>query len=471
MPPSDDSQLIGYTRTGPRGTASLTPYSYRPHPRPREGIFPTFFMAGFECSTFIWKDGKRKDFVAITGHDRHLDADYDRVQALGMDVVREAIRWPIVDRGGPGTYDWSTVQPIFTALRQRRMSAIWDLCHYGWPDRLSPLDDGCLERFVNYCRAAAAQIVANTDPPRYFTPVNEIKFSAGASTDMGWFFPFAKGKYPQMLTALCRMAIEGAKAIREIDPNARMVHVDPLIHTVPPPGRDDLADDAWKEAYEDAYEAWDILAGKKQPELGGSPAILDVVGVNVYHFSQAQMNADKTREVLGPRDPRRRPLGELLKYAWERYQRPIIIGETSGYQDKRAEWLGMVMEESLRALNSGIDLQGVCLYPCVDIPDWESGELAKIGLYDLCDMDDCERVACDAYVDELRRWQHILDRAEKLAPDPVHGTARDVLKGTDVRKVQLDEVRQHAKEWEARTAGRQTVDGDRPPQAGGAAAR
>ena len=38
----------------------------------RPGIFPTFFLSGFECSTFIWKDGIRKDYVQITGHDRYL---------------------------------------------------------------------------------------------------------------------------------------------------------------------------------------------------------------------------------------------------------------------------------------------------------------------------------------------------------------------------------------------------------------
>ena len=428
--------------------------------RPKEPLFSSFFMGGFECSTHRLTSGRRLDLIAATGHDRFVAQDYRRLIDCGMRAARDGVRWHLIE-ASPHRYDFSSALPMIRAARDAGVQVVWDLCHYGWPDRISPLDDGCLERFVDYCHAAAGYVVAHTDPPRYFTPVNEIKFTAGAATDMGWFFPYAKGKYPEMLTALCRMAIEGAKAIREIDPNARMVHVDPLIHTVPPPGRDDLADDAWKEAYEDAYEAWDVLAGKKQPELGGSPEILDVVGVNIYHFSQAQMNADKTREVLGPRDPRRRPLGELLQYAWERYQRPIIIGETSGYQDKRAEWLGMVMEESLRALNSGIDLQGVCLYPCVDIPDWQSGELAKIGLYDLCDMDECERVPCEAYVDELRRWQHILHRAEKLEPDPAHGTARDVLEGTEVRKVQLEEVRQHAREWEARTAGRQTVDGDR----------
>ena len=63
-----------------------------------------------------------------------------------------------------------------------------------------------------------------------------------------------------------------------------------------------------------------MLAGRVAPELGGSPEILDIVGVNVYHYSQVQLDADKKRETLGPRDPRRKPLSELLKFAWDRYQ-------------------------------------------------------------------------------------------------------------------------------------------------------
>lgn len=42
----------------------------------RDAIFPTFFMAGFECSTFVWKEGERKDYIAATGHDRHLKSDF-----------------------------------------------------------------------------------------------------------------------------------------------------------------------------------------------------------------------------------------------------------------------------------------------------------------------------------------------------------------------------------------------------------
>ncbi|HKG23712.1 MAG TPA: b-glycosidase, partial [Blastocatellia bacterium] len=300
----------------------------------------------------------------------------------------------------------------------------------------------------DYCRAVGEYVVARTEPPRFFTPVNEITFFSAAATDMGWMYPFAKGRYAEFKQALCRMAIEAAKALREIDPGARMVHVDPIIHAVPPPDRPDLADEAWEHAYQEAYEAWDMLYGRLHPELGGSPEILDIMGVNVYNFSQAQMNADKSREVLGPRDPRRKPLGELLMYAWERYRRPIIIGETSGYQDKRAEWLRMTVEESMKALNSGIDLHGICLYPCVDIPDWQTQEWAKIGIYDVNDRETCERVPCEPYIQELRRWQKVLDQPENIEPDGL---------GHRWGKVQLDEVRKYAREWEEKTPGSQTV--------------
>ena len=62
----------------------------------RAAIFPTFFMAGFECSTFVWKDGKRKDYVSATGHDRHMKADLAAAMDLGIGIVREGIRWPSV---------------------------------------------------------------------------------------------------------------------------------------------------------------------------------------------------------------------------------------------------------------------------------------------------------------------------------------------------------------------------------------
>lgn len=415
---------------------------------PEEGIFPTFFMAGFECSTFIWKDGKRKDYVALTGHDRELKRDYENLMQLGIGAVREGIRWPLVDRGG-GKYDWDTVKPAIEAANACQISVIWDLFHYGLPDNCDPFSDDCLKRYLDYCRAACELIRKERHRVHYFTPVNEITFYAGAGTDMGWMYPFAKGKYEELKVRLCRMAIEGVKALREVDPKARMVHVDPLIYEVAPDNRPDMKNEAERETYVKAFEAWDMLFGKLRPELGGAPEILDVVGVNVYNFSQAEMEADGSRKILGPRDPRRKPLSKMLKFAWDRYHRPIIIGETSGHQDERPNWLRMVMEESLIALNDGVNLQGVCLFPCVDMPDWQSGECAQIGLFDLQDLDRCERVPCQPYIDELRRWQKILDRPESIEADGVKG---------GLGRVQIEEVRLKAKEWEAHDRGEGDIE-------------
>jgi len=402
-------------------------------------IFPTFFMGGFECSTFVWKDGERKDYVEATGHDKHLAADYAAAMDLGIGIVREAIRWPMVDLGG-GKYDWSSVRAVQDAATACKITPIWDMCHYGLPDDCDPFSDDCRERFVDYCRAAAEFVTSSAEGPYFFTPINEITFFSAAATDLEWMAPFAKGREPELKLALARMAIEGVNAIREIEPRARMVHVDPIVHAVPPPDRPDLADEARDEAFREAFEAWDMLAGLVNPDLGGSPEILDIVGVNVYHYSQVQLGEDKKREVLGPRDPRRKPLSELLKRAWERYHRPIIIGETSGFQDNRADWLKMTMEESFKALNDGVDLHGVCLYPFVDLPDWWTQKWANIGIYDIADRHEYKRVPYDPYIAELRRWQKLLDQPESVEPDGY---------GHKWGRVQLSEVKRYAQRWEA----------------------
>lgn len=409
-------------------------------PQSDAAIFPTFFMAGFECSTFVWKDRERKDYVAATGHDQHLKSDFDGAMDLGIGVVREAIRWPHVDLGG-GRYDWSSVKAVQDAATQARITPIWDLCHYGLPDGCDPFSDECLQRFVAYCRAATEFVTGTAAGPHFFTPINEITFFSAAASDLEWMYPFAKGRSDELKRALCKMAIAGAKAIRAVDPKARMVHVDPIIHAVPPPGRPDLAEQAREEEAREDFQAFDMLCGREAPELGGDPEILDIVGVNIYHYSQVQLGDGKQRIILGPRDPRRKPLSELLKTMWERYQRPVVIGETSGYQDTRAEWLRMTMEESLKAINAGVDLHGVCLYPFVDVPDWWTQQWAKIGIYDIADKQSFERVPCGPYIEELRRWQKLLCQPHNVEPGGF---------GSEWGRVQLSEVRRYAAEWESK---------------------
>src|SRR3569832_1289470 len=100
----------------------------------KPGIFPTFFLSGFECSTFLWRDGRRRDLVAETQHREHALEDYVILQQLGIAVAREGIPWPMAD--GPEGYDFRMFDGVIDAMRQTRITPIWDLCHYGYPDGL-----------------------------------------------------------------------------------------------------------------------------------------------------------------------------------------------------------------------------------------------------------------------------------------------------------------------------------------------
>lgn len=383
------------------------------------GIFPTFFLTGFECSTFVWEDKGRRNLVEETRHGEHVDEDYAFLRTLGIAVAREGIPWPLVDRGRK--YDFSLMDPYIEAMNRNQILPIWDMCHYGYPDDVDPFSDDFAERFAAYCKAAAEYVVPRVRGPHFFTPINEITFYGYMGGEWGWVAPFKKSKEERhkLRDALCKADIAAVKAIREVDPEARMVHIDPLILVVAPEDRPDLKDDAERETHEDTFHAWDVIGGFKHPELGGSPEVLDIVGVNCYSFGQMEFRDKGPNAALGPKDKRIKPLGELLKFAWDRYHRPMIIGETSGLGDGRPAWLQDVIEESLAAVTQGIDLHGVCLFPAVDMPNWHTGEWLHNGIADLVEEDgDLKRVPFQPYIDELHKWQKKLNRVTELDEDP-----------------------------------------------------
>lgn len=198
----------------------------------RAGIFPTFFLSGFECSTFLWKDGRRRDLVEETRHRENALGDYRMLQQLGIAVAREGVPWPMADRDG--RYDFGAVEPMIEAMKQTRVAPIWDLCHYGYPDGLDPFAPDFSRRFARYCGAFARHIAQRLPGPCYFTPINEITFFAFCGGEWGWVAPYRKTREDreQFRLALCRASIAGVQAIREVLPESRMIHVDPLVQVI-----------------------------------------------------------------------------------------------------------------------------------------------------------------------------------------------------------------------------------------------
>ena len=71
-------------------------------------------------------------------------------------------------------------------------------------------------------------------------------------------------------------------------------------------------------------------------------------------------------------------------------------------------------------MNSGVDLQGICLFPAVDMTDWHTGEWLNMGL---CDVEKLPsgvlmRKPFLPYVEQLHRWQRRLRRVTELDEDP-----------------------------------------------------
>jgi beta-glucosidase/6-phospho-beta-glucosidase/beta-galactosidase len=376
-------------------------------------IFSSFWMGGFESACHINRKGQRLDMIAATQHDRFVEDDYLRLRQVGLTTVRDTVRWHLIEQR-EGVFDWTSLDPMIEAARRHRMQVIWDLCHYGWPDGLDLFSPAFVDRFARFCRAVAEHLRETGDDVQFYTPVNEISFLAWAAGEVGWFHPHARGRGPDVKRQLIRACVEGIEALRAVDPRSRIVTVEPLINVIPPKGKPDVngAAAAYRESQ---FEAWDMLAGDLSPELGGKADYLDVMGVNFYHDNQWEHpGGRKVAWHVHPRDPRWVPFHRLLLEAYTRYKRPIFIGETSHVGVGRAEWLREMTDELARAIEAGVPLEGICLYPIMDRFEWEDPtHWHNSGLwdYEIDAQGMFRRVLNQEYAAEL--WHSQLKLAEK----------------------------------------------------------
>jgi beta-glucosidase/6-phospho-beta-glucosidase/beta-galactosidase len=151
-------------------------------------------MAGFECTDKLNAFGHRVDFLPLTGHLELLDQDYRAIRQHEMHTVREGIRWSQVERR-PYEYDWSTVQVLLDAGRRHGIQQVWDLCHFGYPDDLTPLHPLFARRFAALCRAFVDFYrQQRPDEVLIITPINEVSFMSWLGGDVAAPRPTPRGR-------------------------------------------------------------------------------------------------------------------------------------------------------------------------------------------------------------------------------------------------------------------------------------
>ena len=347
-----------------------------------EKLFESFLQGGFECSTHYLETGRRLDEVAATQHDRFVREDYSRLQNVGIRTAREGIRWHLIEQS-PGRYDFGSVLEMIRAARESGVQVVWDLCHYGWPDWLDIFEPRFITAFENLATEFAKLLKAETDSVAYIAPINEISFFSWGGGESAWLNPYAKGRGDELKEQLVRAAIGAIEALWVVDPRTRICQVDPIINVLPAdPLNEAQRRDA--EAYRlSQFQAWDMLGGRMKPHLGGQEKYLDIIGVNYYVHNQWILNGS----FIEPGHKRYRPFRQIVAEAYERYQRPLFIAETGIEDEARPAWFRYICSEVLAAMQNGVQIEGICLYPIVNHPGWVDDRHCHNGLWDYPDQE------------------------------------------------------------------------------------
>lgn len=361
--------------------------------------FQSFFFGGFECSSHKQENGRRLDLIKTTGHERFCEADYSRLRESGIHTARDGIRWHLIETK-PGNYDFSSFLPMLEAARRTGMQVIWDVMHYGWPDDIDVFSPEFIHRFGAFASAVAQCVRENSSEAPNFVPINEMSFLAWAGGDVAALNPFAIGRGHELKIQLVKANKIAVSAIRSVIPAARFMQVDPAISIVTLPSMSEEEKKAADGHDRSQYEAWDLLSEETSSDaLHGRGGVMDVVGVNYYIHNQWVYGA----KFIERTDPRYRPLREIIKGIHLRYQRPLVIAETGTEDELRPEWFRYVCDEAAAAIESGVPLEGICLYPITSYPGWQDDRLCHAGLWGCCD-EGGRRDVYTPLADELE-WQ------------------------------------------------------------------
>ena len=377
--------------------------------------FASFFQAGFECSSHRRRDGVRLDLIRATAHDKHVLQDYRQCRQLGFGTVRDGLRWHLIEQS-PGKYDWSSWMPALEAAERTGVQVIWDLFHYGSPNHVDQGADDFPERFTEFALAAVELQQSVSKRSSLVCPLNEISFLSWA-VEVGYFPRVGPDEAGWFKRQLVRAAISAAKAIRDEWPSAKLVWAEPLVHIAPHTRR--RAEVRSAEAVRQGqFEAYDWITGRAEPELGGDPSLVDVIGLNFYPHNQ--WYDDGPTIPMGHHEYR--PLADMLIEVAERYGKPMFLSETGAEGSAKSSWLHYVCNEVRGAIERGAAIEGICWYPITAYPGWDNSRHAEAGLLSTITSDGSR------HVDE-RLLEELQVQRALFAPADV----RRAVRGTAIR--------------------------------------
>jgi hypothetical protein len=281
----------------------------------------------------------RQDEVKLIRHDEFLERDYELLTQIGCIGARDAARW-YMTHPAPHTFDWSWLDRVVAAAEKACLTLYLDLWHYGYPDWLDLLSEDAPAHFAEFAREIALRYPTIT----HWCIANEPSLMVEMAGRRGKWRPFLRRKANATLLRrqICRMIIAASQAVLDVRPHARLILPEPWHATL-------------KNSEDNQAAVIDTVIGRRDPELGGDPRYVSVIGLNHY------------------RDSTLPPLHRLLLNARKRWSDfPLWLTETSGPPRgwQQTEWFWWMLAEVRLANAEGADIPVFTWAPTISMYDW-----------------------------------------------------------------------------------------------------
>ncbi|MFL6716109.1 MAG: family 1 glycosylhydrolase [Burkholderiaceae bacterium] len=362
---------------------------------------PLEIWGGLECTVNRVLDDYFSQ-MERNGHALRRD-DLERFASLGIRAIRYPVLWERVAPDGIEHADWSWPDERLLGLRHLGVTPIVGLVHHGsGPRHTSLVDPAFAEQLAAY-----AGMVARRYPwIAHYTPVNEPLTTARFSGLYGVWYPHGRDErtFIQALLNQCRATVLAMRAIRAVNPDARLVQTDDISKTYSTPEMAELAD----FYNERRWLSWDLLCGRvdeRHPLWGylaatgidhaellwcrDNPCPPDIVGLNYYPTSERWLDHRTDRypqqyvgsyrgflhaDIETPRSLATPTPGiaPLLQETWERYGLPIAVTEAhiDASREDQMRWLLEIWDAARQARAKGADVRAVTVWSLLGSFDW-----------------------------------------------------------------------------------------------------
>lgn len=330
---------------------------------------------GIECTINRVNDTFH-DQLAFTGHYQRPD-DLEKIASLGIRALRYPVLWEKHQPLKNSTIDSCWPAHQLYALKDFGITPIAGLVHHGSGPAFTNLQD---HNFPELLAAYAKQVAQQFPWIEYYTPINEPLTTARFSGLYGLWYPHKKSdaSYLKMLVNQLKGVVLSMKAIREINPDAKLVQTEDLAKIYSTPALQ------YQTEFENErrWLTYDLLCGKidsnhymwgylKRNGLTEdvfnffleNPCPPDIIGANYYVTSERYIDENihdypphtiggNGKQLYADVEAVRVPLNEpsglkvLLKEVWERFQIPVAITEAhlNCTRDEQLRWFKYVYD-------------------------------------------------------------------------------------------------------------------------------